>query len=208
VFYYLDHSAIIYNDKEVLSTMRIQKQKNRFSKKTIIFTIATLITAVGSITLFTLANKYQQKSEANDNQSVNYEPPTEREITDSQKAKKNPPKEEFANEQGSTSSNPPQSNTDKKSVGVGIAFADIINNQLEIRAFTNSTIEGGECTATASKDNKKVIKKVRAFIDASSTQCEAIFIPKSELSNGTWSIEVEFSSSNAHGKSETIEVSV
>lgn len=136
--------------------------------------------------------------------SINLDPPTQQEIEESQDAKKRVTQ---------TDQNPNESidaeQSEKKSVGVGISFADVYKGNLEIRAFTNGAIQGtGTCTATVTKGGQTITKSVKAFIDTSSTQCHPIYIPVEDLNAGTWNVSVKFVSPDHEGVSETVEVSV
>ncbi len=133
---------------------------------------------------------------------VNYSPPTEQELAESQDGKKNSAatKDENSDNTGDV----------KSTVQVGISYADIYGDNLEIRAFTNGVIDGkGTCTATVSKQGESTITKTsEAFIDASSSQCRPIYISKSSLSSGIWKVTVKYSSDKNEGNSEVVEVSV
>lgn len=142
-----------------------------------------------------------QSSSSEDGESVNYDPPTQQEVENSQNGKKNSGPDKKTNDTDTSSQ--------KKPASVGISYADIYNNNLEIRAFTNGVIEGtGKCTATVTMGNTKVTKSNDAFIDASTTQCKPIYIPASDLSSGTWKVSVTFSSPDHEGTSEVVEVKV
>jgi hypothetical protein len=145
--------------------------------------------------------------------TINYAPPTKEEITSSQEAKKNLPADSSAsNSPTPTTSNKNTSPPGKKPTNVGISYADIYNSRLEIRAFTNTVIEGtGTCTATVVMKNTEsmlITKSGKAFIDASSTVCEPLYIPVSELQAGTWKVSVAFSSPDHEGTSDIVEVKV
>tara|TARA_B100001105_G_scaffold225306_1_gene194723 strand:+ start:537 stop:1097 length:561 start_codon:yes stop_codon:yes gene_type:complete len=131
---------------------------------------------------------------------INLSPPTEQEIEASQDAKKRLDNDTAPDENTSS---------DKDTVGVGIAFAGVRNDSLEVRAFTNGIISGdGVCTITVSRGSTAVERQAAAFIDASSTQCQPVKIPVSELTPGTWDVRVTFDSPSAQGQSETVAVEV
>lgn len=194
--------------------MNIQKPHNlRFKQKMIIVFVALALLLGGGLLyaytqhVWPFSNpSATNKTAGNDQEnSINYDPPTNQEIDEGQEAKKNNP----TNEQPSTDKTPSQQ---KKVVDVGISYADIYSSNLEIRAFTNGIIEGtGTCTATVTMKNMesmRVTKSSKAFIDATSTVCEPIYIPTSQLHSGTWQVVVVFSSPDHEGKSETVEVKV
>ena len=125
---------------------------------------------------------------------VDYSGPSETDIEESQNGKKN------IEENDST--------TNSSSVPVAVSFADVVDNNVEIRAFIPGVIEGtGKCTATLNQGAQTIQRSSDAFIDASSSQCDPIYIPVSELpSKGTWSLVVVYTSSLHTGKSDPLEV--
>lgn len=132
--------------------------------------------------------------------SVDYSAPTDNEIKDSQNAKK----------QNYADSDNQNANGATKNVTVGTTYADVnSNNQLEIRAFIGGVVEGnGTCTATVSKGATTVTASNPAFIDVSTSICEPIYIDKTRFTAGTWSVTVSYSSPDAKGSSEPIEVTI
>ena len=179
--------------------MKINKPNN---KKLIIGTVLILAVALLSAGLIYAVNTgfFSRETPVGDGDSINYNPPTQEEIDASQDGKKNLDKNGDKNDQEVEPG-------EKRPVGVGIAFADFDNGNLEIRAFTNSIIEGtGTCTATVTKGSEVISEKAEAFVDASSSQCRPILIDEDRLSSGTWEIKVTFSSPDAERTSQTITV--
>ncbi len=145
----------------------------------------------------------QASDKTRDTGEVNYGPPTEQEIEDSQDAKQRGDTEE------TTEENSNNNQSAQSTIPVAISSASVIDNNLEIRAFTPGIIEGtGECTATVSNGNKKVTAKSTAFIDTSSSICQPILIEKSQLGTGTWQVVVTYSSPDAKGTSQTVTVTI
>lgn len=108
----------------------------------------------------------------------------------------------------STDINSPSS--DLKTVPIGISFAGVIEDNVEIRAFISEVIEGsGTCTATLTRGSLSVTKSSSAFIDATTSQCEPIEIPRSQFaSSGIWTLTVSYKSSDAQGTSQSMEVTL
>jgi hypothetical protein len=165
----------------------------------IIFSLIGLFLIAGGIAAYYLISRPDTTDNVSDD--ADYTPPGQQQIDSSQDGKKNstPP----------TDDQNPDDETDKKTVNVGISYADIYEDNLEIRAFTNSVISGdGTCTATVKKGSQVITKSVSAFVDASSSQCRPIYIPSTQLDSGTWQITVRFSSPTSEGTSETVEVTI
>lgn len=181
--------------------MKINKQKKK-NFTIIAIAIATLLLVGGGVAAYMVMNN-QNKADSQEINDVNYDPPTDREVEEGQDAKK----DAYENTKNPSSDDKTTTET-KKSVNVGVSFADMYDGKLEIRAFTSGVVEAGTCTATVKRGGEEVTKTSGAFIDASSTQCEPMYIPKSELSSGKWSVTVSFSSKSALGTSEVVEVNV
>lgn len=150
---------------------------------------------------------YQDSNTSRETNSVDYSPPSDKDLESNQDAK---------NSNESKGDNPTQNtdegstNTQKRSVEVGISYADAYENNVEIRAFTPGVIEGnGACTATLTQGQQQVTRTVKAFVDSSSSQCEPIYIPVSEFSSkGEWTLQVTYESPTSSGKSESREVTL
>lgn len=137
---------------------------------------------------------------------INYAPLTEEELLEGQAAKKRLSEPEGGTEPADDRA-PDQP---KSTVSVAISYADIFEGNLEVRAFMPSVIQGtGECTATVKKSGAPTItEKSPAFIDSSSTICQPIYIPTSQLSSGTWTVSVAYSSPTHQGSSSDHKVEV
>jgi cytoskeletal protein RodZ len=133
--------------------------------------------------------------------SINYDPPTKEDTEASQDGKKDIPATDPSNP-GDTA---PE---DKKTVAIGVSFAEVYQGNVEIRAFIPSVIEGnGACNATLTNGSQTVKASSPGFIDSRSTQCEPIYIPVSKFpTKGTWKLVVTYTSPTSAGASESMEV--
>lgn len=113
-------------------------------------------------------------------------------------------------EEEPSQTDPANPSDSKREVEVGISYASVQDNIVEIRAFTPSVIEStGTCTATLVQGSQQVVRSSQSFIDSSSSQCEAINIPASNFpSLGTWLLTVTYESPNSSGVSATREISL
>lgn len=187
--------------------------KKQSSKKLLtIGTTAILAVAIISYFAYGYATKntwpFQQPLETNDGiNSVDYNPPSSEDVKSSQDAKNN---NEANNNPQSSDDDNTNTETQKRGVEVGISYADIYENNVEIRAFTPGVIEGsGTCTITLSQDQQRVVRTVKAFIDSSSSQCEPVYIPLSEfLPKGKWTLQVTYESPTSNGKSDSREITI
>lgn len=193
--------------------MLIMKVNSRQKKsKTIPIATAVILITTATLLTYTFIQKIGPfaSSAVNDldqggGAKISESSPTDQEVKSSQDAKKND-SGNIDNEESVTPQSPEKS---KSTVSVGISYADVYNGKLEIRAFTTGAIEGnGTCTATVSNSSKTIVKSSDAFIDATSTQCEPIYIPVSELGSGTWKVIVKFSAPDYAGTSEMVQINI
>lgn len=92
-----------------------------------------------SVWPFQQTNQTDTSSKNRDVNQVDYGPPSQEEISQSQTGKQN-----TTNQDSSTKNNAtPSPSTAKKTVEVGVSFADVVDTSVEIRAFTPTIIEGG-----------------------------------------------------------------
>lgn len=193
--------------------MKITSPATRTTKKTLAVALSVLL--VGGVSYGVYASqkdlwpfssnntKMASDNQVNDTDEVN--PPEQADESDSQSTKKSYVEESKSSEpQTSTTS------SEKEKVDVGVSFADIYDGKLEVRAFTSGVIESGTCKVVAKHtDNGSVVtESSQAFIDASTTQCAAVYIPVEKLSAGEWRVYVEFSSESHRGVSESRKVTI
>lgn len=186
---------------------RKNKQRNASSKKWWYAIGAILVLGIGAYFAVAYTTKamwpfIEHSASSSEDTPINTSPPTNDEIDANQDAKKNNDERSTQQEQDA---NQPGA---KRTVEVGIAYADVYDNIIEIRAFTPSVIESnGTCTATLTQGSTQIVRTSKAFIDSSSSQCEPINIPASELpARGSWSLVVSYSSPASSGTSAPREI--
>lgn len=178
-------------------------------KVILIATILAVVLLSGAATL-AYTQKWWPFAEPNNHviDGINYGPPTDEEIENSQNAKK-----DILDEDEKTNANNSSNNdtSNLKKVSIGVSHADVYNNNVEVRAFIDGVVEGtGTCTATLTQSGaQSVTKSSKAFIDASTSQCQPILIPLSQFSQkGTWTLIVTYKSPTSTGESEKITVNI
>jgi len=183
--------------------MKINTTTKRFTLPAVIIGLVVLFGGLTTYAYLTDSWPFTQEAQVQQDPTgadINLDPPTQQEIDASQDAKKR-----------LDSENPPSTDpqTSKEDVEVGIAYANVRNSALEVRAFTNGVITGdGSCVVTASQGSVVIKRRTSAFIDVASTQCEPVRIPLNELTNGTWIVRVAFDSPSSKGQSEQVTVEV
>lgn len=186
--------------------MRIQQRPTHKPLKTVLAVLAVLLLLAGAYlayaytqTKWPFTSSSSTSQPASEENSVDYSGPSDSDIAESQNAKKDATP---STDTDSSSSSSPSNPSSKKTANVGISYADVNGSNLEIRAFVNNIIEGtGKCTATVTNGSSTITKSSDAFVDSSSSICEPIYIPTSQLSTGEWSVDVKYSSPTATGSS-------
>lgn len=198
--------------------MRISDQKQKRKSRLVIVSVAALVLAVGGATALAYSQKWWPFTEPENHiiEGIDYGPPTEQEVENSQNAKKDAVEENTTsqeNQTGENNSNNGESgnSTTTKQVSVAISFADVIDGNVEVRAFIVGVIEGtGTCTATLTHTaTQPVTKSSQAFVDASTSQCQPIMIPVSSFDqDGEWTLVVTYKSPTSSGQSEKMTINI
>ncbi len=190
--------------------MQLNKQINTKKKTALIIavTLAVIILLTGLfVLLFTpVRDRLIGKNETptapiRDTNSVDYSGPSKTDTAESQNGKKNNSSStDITPSTDSTPTNTPE----LKDAPVAISYAGATNGKVEIRAFIPSVIEGsGTCVARLVKNSKTVEASSKAFIDASSSQCEPIYIDLSKFeTKGKWKLTVTYTSPTHKGSSD------
>jgi hypothetical protein len=129
---------------------------------------------------------------------INYDPPTEEERSAGDAQKDQNIKQQQLDQQQTPSSNATVIITDAS------YYAD--DNTVEVRAYVSNILEdGGTCTAQFTQDGKTITKSSQAFKDATTTQCGALNIARSEFPNsGSWNMQLTYTSKTASGTQTSI----
>lgn len=187
-------------------------QTNKRNKSIIVWCISIII-LLALLTTGWLTYAYRQhtwpySSPQSDNTSdstINYSSPTNQEVDEGQDAKRR------ASDSATNDGAPPSdaSKDSKRSVSVGVSYAGVVDNKLEVRAFVDGVIEGnGTCTAIMTNGSQSLSKSAPAFIDASSSICEPIQQDTSGLTPGQWQVTVKYTSPDAQGISDKVMVTI
>jgi hypothetical protein len=173
-------------------------KKHSTNKKFIILVAAVIVVALGGVG-FAYKNSKHVDSSVRAPNSVDYSGPTKQEATagDAQKDA-NKDREKIDTQTPATSQ-----------ASVVLVDSTQYDNTVEIRGYVSNVYEdGGTCTATLTNGTAKVTKTSTAFKDATTTQCGAIDIARSEFSTaGTWNLTLVYSSPTSTGQA-TSEVKV
>ena len=117
---------------------------------------------------------------------------------------KNNPQDKTKNNQTDTPSAPTvNQDSGKKEANVLITNVGIQNGTVSASGFATNVVESdGTCTYTFVNGSNKVIKTSKVLPNPTSTTCETVNFPASELPvTGTWSVVLSYSSPESAGSS-------
>jgi hypothetical protein len=129
---------------------------------------------------------------------VNYGGPTKAEKKETEAHKKSLEQNEGDNQKPSTTNG-------KINAGVVITYL----SATEARGYATNVVEaGGNCTLTLTKDSAKVTATSSAIDDVNKSTCGPISISQGQLSSGTWTAVLSYSSDKAAGSSPSQKLNV
>lgn len=172
--------------------MRIHKIKNRKITLITLAIFAAVAICVGIYFLF--IHKTDDFSGTAGISQINYGPPTKEESSAGNEQKAEAVKQQERDQQTTPDSVADVFITDAS------YYAD--SNAVEIRAYISNLYEsGGTCTATLTQGTQTLTKTSSAFKDATTTQCGALNVPRTDFpTNGTWALTLTYNSDTATGK--------
>lgn len=108
-----------------------------------------------------------------------------------------------------TTNQPPQPAGNKKSAKPSITYAGQYDTSVEVGAYVPGVFEdGGSCTLTLQRGDKKFTAVVNAVKNVSSVDCPVMSVPRSSLDGGEWQATVAYSSNSSEGTSDPRPVGV
>jgi hypothetical protein len=118
---------------------------------------------------------------------------------------KNNPSQKVVNQQTDTPSTPSTDpSSGKQSVYVLMTYASIQNDIVSASGFVSNISESnGTCTYIFKKGTAEIDKTSSSLQNPTSTTCSTISFPSAELSSGTWTVKLIYSSSTSYGESNT-----
>lgn len=173
------------------------------NKKILIVVVAVILVALTGGYLLYRDRQNQSEAEA----EIQYVEATEVEKQETEANKDDVVKQ---TEEANKPSSATNSNT-KKSVQPVISYwgQDKSGQPLEVNGYVTGIIEkGGTCTLTLVKGSEKVTDSRTSLDNAQDTSCGLFVIPKSRLSNGSWSVQLSYSSARASGASDKVTMEV
>lgn len=188
--------------------MQITK-KTRNKKKfiTLIVLAALLALTAGGLIYYLYSKKPSE--------SVNYEPATAQEQAAGNATKKETVAPQSGESQTTTQKTTPDTSADgtpaktpqAQNTTVRITAKSQNGNLYQIRTIIEGVFADGTCTLTATRAQQIVTKTASIQPLAQSSTCQGFDIPTTELTPGTWSVQLSFVSNQSSGStSDTVEV--
>ena len=167
-------------------------------KKLLVLSLVLIIALVGGISAF-LIQRHNSSADIPDGiagrSKINYDPPTDEEKAAGDVQKEQTIKQKQIDDEQAQNTNATIIITDSS------YYTD--DNVVEVRAYASNIFEdGGTCTATFTQTGQTTVTKTsQAFKDATSTQCGAINVPRTQFpAAGTWNVTVSYTSSTSKGQ--------
>lgn len=157
-----------------------------------------LIGIIGALEATNATNFFAGEKTAkntNTDTGIVYGPPTEAEKKEAEKIKDKPTQ---------TPPAPTSEATGKRNVTPTLTSwgQNPSTKDLEAAGYVSGIVEnGGTCTLTATRGSKQVSESISATQNAQNVSCGLITIARSNLSTGTWSLILSYSSASSEGTS-------
>lgn len=177
------------------------KQKKSHKKLAIILSIIIVLAAGGSAVAYQVVQKNNdsETSKSSHKKKNSKKSTTENLTNDSSKTPTDESNKSTTNTdpQAPTTTNPGNS----KTVVSVVTSANVSDGVVYIRGGINNVVDAdGSCYAQLKGPSGQSIRKNTTLLqNASTSDCKTIQIPTSELSSGTWTYTLNYSSSNQEG---------
>lgn len=185
-----------------------QIKRNSMKKRTTIIAIIAIIIIIGAY----LATAYAVRMFPFAYVNTTYDPGTH--VINEQKTKTEEdainelnqnPDSKIDNEQADTPDAPTvNASTGKKEAAVLITNSGVFNGTVSASGFVTNVVESnGTCTYTFTSGGNKIVKQSSVLSNPSSTTCETVSFPVSELTtSGVWSVVLSYLSPESSGSSQ------
>lgn len=192
--------------------MQIKKSRKKGRKSAVIIVsiIAVLLAGYFATAVFLDLPPFNDDSKSSidsdsSEQFVNIQR-TESEKQASKNLEENP-EQKVQNNQNDTPDSPDSSNSGKQSVNVLLTNVGVFNGMVSASGMvTNVAEQGGGCSYVFTNGSQTLTKTSSTLTNPTSTTCQTVSFPVSELTiDGTWTVKLHYSSSASEGVSGTKE---
>ncbi len=181
--------------------------KKRFPKKIIAVVSIVLLVSLASIVFVYGFNGNLfgwQSNKGSSSSTDDYKPATPEQQKSGVDIKKDSVNNQQDPSKPSTGSNDIPSNPQSQASGKSTVALDITSHSqtsstYQIRTLIGATTNEGTCTLTLTKNTSNVTKTAPVSALAKTTTCQGFDIPMTELTAGTWQLNIIFSNSTLTG---------
>lgn len=191
--------------------MRISNRK--VNKKKLLIPIAAIVVAILAYTGVAYAYNlfpFQKATNTDTHGTINFKKsPAEKKAE--QEVKTNPKQAKTEPQNTDTPPSPPTSpQTGKKEANVVLTNVGVQDGSVQASGFISNIVEtDGTCSFVFTSPNGQVVTKSTSTLqNPSSTACKTITFPASELSSGSWQVQINYSSPDAAGSSNKMTLNV
>ena len=186
--------------------MNIKKTSNRKKITFVVFALAAI--AACGVLVWKFSQRNDDTSHKDGEYVINMNK-SDAEKKRTEELQKNP-EEKMQNNQSDAPPQPSVSaETGKQQANVLLTNAGVFNNKVSASGFVTNLVESdGTCEYVFTKGNEVVRKRMDTLQNPTSTTCKTTTFSSSELSAGTWSVYVQYTSSKSSGTSNTKEFTV
>jgi hypothetical protein len=190
---------VVYKNKNYTKNSKYTRKK-LFVLFVSILAILVILFVLEKSEVINLYNDQKQPSTTTEQDEINLNPPTEEELQ-AVEDNKNKLSEEI--DKSNNAVPPPQKEDGKIDVKPVIGYIEIRDEQIRANGFISTMIEeGGTCTLTLSRGEQKVQTTTTSLADAQSTICGLMLVNKNDVSNGSWTATLSYSSDKYEGVSD------
>lgn len=187
--------------------MRIQGHTKSNRSKIIISIVAVLLLVAVGVGAYFYLHRHDNDIKRNPNGISTEQTPQDKKLQ--QDLNNDPSKKQ----QTTQTDQPPAPTIDKttnlQQVNVILTNTGESNGMISASGFVSNAVEAnGTCSYVFTNGSMSVTKTSTTLTNANSTTCKTIQFSASELSRGTWNVQLKYSSPTSAGSSNTLEVSV
>lgn len=178
--------------------MKIQKSKKRYSisiKKILLVILLILLSfLLILIVVYPYIKPSLDKQADISNNQTNTQTPNSQQNNTLQETAQN---RESEKKPLQTVENPPSQSNNVSGV---ISYKNVNDGQLILRTTINQALSSGSCTLTMKNRDKTLTKSADIVQNPSSSSCMGFNIPISELTSGSWTINIKINSGTLSGE--------
>jgi flagellar basal body-associated protein FliL len=186
--------------------MRINNHNNHRTAKIVIVSIAAVL-LVGSATVGAFMYFHRNDIKRNSNGISTEQTPQDKQLE--QNLNNNPDQKQQTTQTDHPAAPSVDKATNFQQVNVILTNTGETNGSVSASGFVSNTVEStGTCKYVFTNGQKSVEKTSTTLTNSTSTTCKTVQFSASELSAGTWKVQLKYSSPTSTGLSNTLDLVV